>query len=187
MTLMTTQWTLVVINALAASVLVTAGLAKMVSPDQLLRALRELLPGQRLLTVGAVRLIAVVEIATGCALLASPTRTTAAVLAAALGTCFASLGVAGWLRQSRVSCGCLGGDGDAPLGSTSLVLGIALMAVLPVNDLVSLPAAQGAGYSRSAAIATSLGLILLSSMLKRNLALHLLRPDARRTPGNGVS
>jgi hypothetical protein len=186
MTQMTMHWALVVINALAASVLVTAGLAKMVSPDQLRRALQELLPGQRLLTVGAIRLLAVVEIGAGCALLASPTRATAAVLVAALGTAFASLGVAGWLRQSRVSCGCLGGDGDRPLGSTSLLLGLALVAVLPVNGLMSLSAADGAGYSRSAAVAASLGLIVLCSMLKRNLALHLLRPDARRAAGNGV-
>jgi hypothetical protein len=104
------------------------------------------------------------------------TRTAAALLVGALGSCFAAFGIAGWLRRSTAACGCLGRYSDRPLGLTSAVVGLAIASVLPVNQLVALPAADGRAYAQRAVVAAALGSLALCLWANRQLVLTLLRP-----------
>ncbi len=178
-------WVTVAYSALASSILINAGLVKLTSPAGLVRALREVFPAAPTVTPGAVRLYAVVEVGAGVGLLTLPTYRLASLLVAMLGVCFAILGVAGRLAGSTVPCGCIGGHSDRPLGVANAVMGVALVGVLPLSLLVSLPPTQGSDYSSGALVATSLGSLLLSLWTSRRLALSLLRP-ASTSAGEGA-
>ncbi len=172
-------WALVGLNWLAASVLIVSGVAKLVSPRQLLRAVKELSRrdgGLTWLTTSALRAFAAVELAAAVALLVPSTRTAAGLLVGALGWCFAAFGIAGWLRRSTAACGCLGRYSDRPLGLRSAVVGLAIASVLPVNQLIVLPAADGRAYAQRGVVATALGSLLLCLWANRQLILTLLRP-----------
>jgi hypothetical protein len=162
-------------GAVAASVLVNAGMVKLVSPDALLRALRELLPAASALPAAAVRLLAIVELAAGAGLLAPPTRTAAGVLAGVLGIGFAATGAAGRLAGSRAPCGCFGGHGDRPLGVVNVLIGATLVALAALTIVIAVPPAQSLDYAQWALVATALGSLLLCLWLNRRLALSLLR------------
>jgi uncharacterized membrane protein len=168
-------WIALTTDALAASVLVNAGLGKLVSPAALRGALHELAPAAPPLTDGAVRVLAVVEVAAGSGLLAPATRIAAGLVVAALGLGFAVVGTAGWLRGSTMPCGCVGGRGDRPLGVTNVAVGLALVAVLPLSLVAGVPP----DASQLVLAATSLGSLLLCLWLNRRLAQSLLRPTVR--------
>jgi len=89
------------LNVAAASMLISAGLVKLVSPGQLVAALNELRRGPRQAAGNAaVRVAAGLEIAVGCGLMAPALRVTAATGAAMVGLTFALLGIAGRLAAA---------------------------------------------------------------------------------------
>jgi methylamine utilization protein MauE len=131
-------WVVPALNVGAATLLISAGVLKLATPDVLMLALDELSGERRLLLPRSlVRVASVFEIAIACLLLETQTRITAAYVVAVLGICFAALGIAGAAHHSTLPCGCLGRRGTTPLGIENVVLGTALVAVLPVNALVS--------------------------------------------------
>ena len=191
------DWAVLALDVVAASVLISAGLVKLVSPGQLVDALNELRRGPRLKAGNAtVRAAAGLEIAVGCGLMAPALRLTAATGAAVVGLCFASLGIAGRLSSSTRPCGCAGGYGGRPLGLANVALGLALIAVLPANVLVDLRPEQSAAFAERAVVGTAIMLLVLALWTNRALALRLIRspgsirsPDLIRSPAgqNGTS
>jgi hypothetical protein len=127
--------------AVAALVLVVAGVAKLRAPAPAVGALRELgLPAGK----PAIRAFAAFEVALGVWALLRPSGPAAALLAA----CYALFSVlALLLTNRRASCGCFG-DGDFPasglqaLISAVLAAACAAAAVWPAHGLVDRPAAQ---------------------------------------------
>jgi Methylamine utilisation protein MauE len=130
----TTGWVEAVINSLAAALLLNAGLHKVVVPGRLREALRELL-GRRsnFVSHSLVRTLAGLEVVSAIALTIAPVRMYGAVAAGVLGLVFAAAGLAGRLRRSTVSCGCLGGSGGRALGMFNVVVGLALAGVAVLN------------------------------------------------------
>ena len=98
--------------AVAALVLVVAGVAKLRAPAPAVAALRELgLPA----AAPAIRAFAVGEIALGIWALATPTS----IAAIALACCYAAFaGLALLLASRRAACGCFG-EGDFPASRAS--------------------------------------------------------------------
>jgi hypothetical protein len=180
---MSSNWALAVLNALAAGLLINAGVAKMVVPGPLLRASAEVLAA--LPTAGGllVRGFGGAEVAVAVALLAWPARASAAVATAVLGACFASAGIGGVLRKSSVPCGCFGGVSRQPLGWANVALGIALIAVWPTNALAG--RVPPAGYSLRTVLLTSIVSTVLCLWLNRRLITPLL--SAIRSPQPEVS
>lgn len=121
-------------NGLAGAILINAGIAKLVSPDRMPAAIREVAPalGDRV-GPATVRFVAAAEVVVALGLLLATTRVIATVTVACLGVCFAVLGVAGRARRSTVACGCFGLAGDRPLGTANAAVGLALAALAPVN------------------------------------------------------
>jgi hypothetical protein len=127
--------------AVAALVLIVAGVAKPRAPAPAAAAMRELgLPTAAL----ATRLFAAFEIALGIWALATPTS----VAAIALACCYAAFaGLALLLASRRAACGCFG-EGDFPasraqaLLSAVLAVASAAAAVWPPHGLLDRPAGQ---------------------------------------------
>jgi hypothetical protein len=181
------DWALLGVDVVAAAVLINAGLVKIASPAQLRAALNELLGGGAEVAAGAgsvsaraVRVAAVIEVAVGVALLAPALRVVAAAGVAGLGACFVALGVAGRLRRSVQPCGCAGEHGGRPLGWTNVGMGLALVAVLPVNLAIEPPdpAVGSAGFGTVASALTALLLLIAALWTNRALAASLVRPAA---------
>ena len=176
---MTSHWAWLVggVNAVAASVLVVAATAKLAAPRQSLLALRELFGSRsERLTAHGVRAFAVVEVAAAVALLVAGTRTAGALLVAALGACFASLGLLGRVRRSRVACGCFGRAGGRPLGLSNAAMGLALVLAAPLNLSIDVSAATAHDYSRAALIGAALGSLAFCLWVQRRVVLTLRRP-----------
>lgn len=171
-------WVVLALDVVAASMLISAGLVKLVSPGQLAAALTELRRGARQ-EVGhaTVRAAAGLEIVIGCGLLAPALRVTAAAGAAVAGLCFAALGVAGRLGRSTEPCGCAGGYGGRPLGLANVALGLTLIAVLPANLLVAPHVERSLGNHGT--VGTAVLMLLLTVWTNRELALGLIRSPAR--------
>ncbi len=108
--------------AVAAIVVVVAGLAKLRKPRVAVAALSELgVPAG----TGSVRLLAVFEVALGIACLIGP----GAVAAAALACCYAAFSLLSLLlARRRASCGCFG-EGEAPASAEQSLISAALAAV----------------------------------------------------------
>jgi hypothetical protein len=175
-------------NTAAASVLLNAGVAKLVSPAPLGRALREVLPANartldRLAGTGAFgRLVGAAEIAAAFGLLLAATRVPAAFATALLGGVFAALGVAGLLRRSVKPCGCFGMASEQRLGTSNVVIGLALVLLAPLNAVL----AADEGYEESIVMLTSLGALLLCLWLHRRAvgqAWNLMRSTGQRSRG----
>lgn len=175
---MSSDWVLAAGNALAAGVLINAGIAKMIAPGPVLRAAAEVLSAPLRADELFVRGFGAVELAVAAALLAWPARVSAAIATAMLGICFAAAGLAGILRGSSVPCGCFGGVSPKPLGWANIALGIALAAAWPVNVLAGQPA--GAGYSLRTALLSSIASAVLCLWLNRRLITRVL--PANRIP-----
>lgn len=161
---------LIVVNAVVAAVLVNSGVVKLVSPAPLRRALREVAPvaGGRV-TDTAVRAAASLELLAAGGLLAAATRVPAAVVIAGLGASFALLGAIGLARGSTTACGCFGRSSNQPLGLTNILVGLALLAVLPLNGL-----AVDASEPAVVVLLAALGTLLLCLWLNRDLLRQLL-------------
>jgi hypothetical protein len=175
-------WLLAACNAVASALLINAGIAKLVAPARLLRAVAELagVPGRdagELLARG----LGAAELAVAIALLVRPARLPAGVAVALLGLSFAGVGLLGVRRGSSVPCGCFGGAGRQPLGWANVGLGVLLAAAWPVNALTwRLPAHDyQAAVIGLASIATALSCLWLNR--------HLITPlfAARSRPGRG--
>jgi hypothetical protein len=149
---------LIALNSLAVGGLMVAGATKLVVPQPVRRALRELVPGDggsplrgdrpvtgrallngalaralgREIPVAAVKAFAVAEILVALGLLLPSTRVAAGYGLAALGLTFTIAGAAGRLRRSTVACGCLGG-GDRALGLRNVLAGVAFLGVAGLN------------------------------------------------------
>lgn len=162
-------WWVLAVNAAAAALLVNSGVVKLVSPAPLRRALRELAPvaGGRV-PDPVVRAAGVFEVLAAGGLLATGTRILAAVVIACLGVTFALLGAAGLARRSTTACGCFGQASERPLGATNIVVGLALVAVLPLNAMAA------AGDPAQAVLLAALGTLLLCLWLNQALLRQLL-------------
>lgn len=166
-------WVLPAINAIAASLLLNSGIAKVVTPGPPLRALTEVSPAlKKRLGEAALRGVGGVEIVVAAALLLAPLRIPAAATALALGAVFALLGLLGILRHSEAPCGCFGASSRRPLGWTNIILGIAVAAVYPANIVL----AADAAYSTTALMAASIGAVAVCLYLRRELILQFLWP-----------
>jgi hypothetical protein len=166
---------LIVLNSVAAAVLLQAGLYKMAVPAPLRRALAELAPRYfGALRDRHVRVVAAVEISVGLALLAPAVRVPGAIAAAVLGVAFAVLGVAGRLRRSEAPCGCLGAGAPRSLGLLNVVVGL----VLAAFGVFSATATVVGGSFRLGPVLTALFLLLLCVWMNRGVALQLLRRKA---------
>jgi hypothetical protein len=174
-------------NSIVASLLINAGLAKLTSPNALLRALQELFPAASITKAWAVRPFAVVELTAGLGLIALATVRAASLIAATLGVCFALLGAGGWLARSKVPCGCIGGYSDKPLGVTNVVVGLFLAFVLPLNTLIRLGPTQISDYSQWALVVTSVSCLLICAWMNRRLSWSLLRPAGAPASADGAS
>ena len=165
----------VVLNSGASAVLLQSGLYKVAVPAPLRRALAELAPRySAAIGDSLVRVVAVVEIAVGIALLAPATRVSGAIGAAMLGLIFAGLGVAGRLRRSAAPCGCLGAAGSRSLGLFNVAVGL----VLTTYGVFSATVTVTDGSFRLGPVLTALFLLLLCMWMNRGVALHLLRRKA---------
>jgi uncharacterized membrane protein YphA (DoxX/SURF4 family) len=127
--------------AVAALVLVVAGVAKLRAPAPAVRALRELgLPAGKL----AIRAFAAFEVALGVWALLGPGSTAAGLLAASYAL-FSVLALL--LTNHRAACGCFG-EGDFPVSrvqaliSAVLAVACATAAVWPPHRLLDRPAGQ---------------------------------------------
>jgi hypothetical protein len=180
------DFVLVAANAVVASMLVNAGLLKIVSPVPLRDAIAELAPRRaHLLSARSVRIIAGVEVVAGLGLLFPVTRVPAAVLAGGFGVVFAAAGVGGRIRHSSVPCGCLGGSSRQTLGLASVATGAAFAAAAVVNVAVVPPAIGAAVYVRGAAVGTAL-LMLLQCLWAHRESVHRLSNPERRPVGGEV-
>lgn len=168
---------LVLSNAAIAALLLVAASAKLVSPDQLLLALREL--SDHLaphVTQAHVRGYGVLEIVAGVLLLPSPTRLIGAALVAVLGTSFAVVGILGSRRSSRIACGCFGNLRGRPLGQVNVILGSVFIAVGVANIALPQSPSDGLTFSQIAFLGSALDALLLCAWFNRSLISLLFLP-----------
>jgi hypothetical protein len=164
------EWSLIGINAAAASLLLNSGIAKIVSPDPLRRALTEVMSAFESTRAPTIlRGLAVIEIVTGVMVLVGPARMPAAAVASLLGAGFALFGVLGLLRGGGSPCGCFGASSQEPLGWTNVVLGAMLAAVYPANAASAVRLESPADYTAGAALLASMGSLVLCVYAHRRL------------------
>jgi hypothetical protein len=168
---------LIALNSLAAAGLLVAGATKLVVPQPVRRALRELAP-EREIPVSAVRVFAGAEIVVAFALLLPETRVAAGFGLVALGLTFAVAGVAGRVRRSTVACGCLGG-GDRALGLRNVLAGAAFLGVAGLNVVT---VSSHPDPWNAAPLAGAAATLLFCAWTHRALMWRLLRPLPRPQP-----
>lgn len=168
-------WVVVVLDAVTASILLIAGMAKAVSPGQLGQALAELPVVRNGVSTGAVRGLAGVEIATALLLPVPPVRVVAAVAAGVLGLGFVGAGLAGWLGGSTTACGCFGSRGGRPLGPVNVAAGV-LVIVSAAVTVRAPAAADPAHYFRICVVGIALATLCLCLWTHRGLIRELTRP-----------
>ncbi|WP_204005176.1 MauE/DoxX family redox-associated membrane protein [Virgisporangium aurantiacum] len=166
---------LIALNSLAAGGLMVAGATKLVAPQPVRRALRELVTGHEI-PVAAVKAFAVAEIVVAFAVLLPSTRVVAGYGLAALGLTFTIAGAAGRLRRSTVACGCLGG-GDRALGLRNVLAGVAFLCVAGLN--VATGSSDPDGWT-AAPLAGAAATLLLCALTHRALMWRLLGPSPSR-------
>jgi hypothetical protein len=163
---------LIALNSLAVGGLMVAGATKLVVPQPVRRALREVAPGHEI-PVAAVKAFAVAEILVALALLLPSTRVVAGFGLAALGLTFAVAGAAGRVRRSTVACGCLGG-GDRALGLRNVLAGVAFLGVAGLN-VAGVPSADPDPWN-AAPLAGAAATVLLCAWTHRALMWRVLGP-----------
>jgi hypothetical protein len=167
------------VNACATAVLVTAGMTKLVSPDQLRLALADVLGDLgRWVTKSRLKVFAVIEMIAGVSLSVPVIQLPGAWAVGVLGVCFAIAGVLGLLRRSTTACGCFGRSAGRPLGLVNVLVGAAFLAVLVVNHVAT---ASDAGFS-SSAVDASLATVLLTLWAHRHLIKEFTRPREASAP-----
>jgi hypothetical protein len=168
-------WVVVGLDAVTASILLIAGMAKLVSPTQLGQALAELPFVRGQVPAGAVRTLAAVEIAAALLLPVPATRTAAAAAAGVLGLGFVGAGLAGWLGGSTTACGCFGSRAGRPLGPVNVAAGVLVIVSAAVT--AGAPAAAGpAHYFRICVVGLALATLCLCLWTHRGLIRELTRP-----------
>jgi hypothetical protein len=169
------------VNAGTTAVLITAGMTKLVSPDQLRLALADVLGDlTRLVTAFRIKGFAVIELIVGVSLSAPVTRLPGAWAVGVLGACFAIAGVAGRLRHSETACGCFGRSSGRPLGLVNVLVGAAFIAVSAVNHAAT---TNNAGsYFYSSAIGASLATALPTLWAHHQLIKEFVRPPEASPP-----
>jgi hypothetical protein len=165
-------------DLVVAAVLLQAGLAKLVAPQPLRRALAELLGGKVRLGVAPVRGLAAVEVATGAALLVPAAAPAGRAVAALLGAGFVAAGVLGLRRGSAEPCGCFGGGARHPLGATNVAVGLAVLAAVALAAGVG--SAPGTGADETIATGATALLALCLWVNRRQMADLLGRRAAPR-------
>lgn len=170
------------LNSLLAAVLIYAGLAKIVSPDPLALALREVIPGAHsLLNARSVRLMSVAEVVLGAGVLLPGVSAPSAVGVGLLATAFLLLGLWGRFKGGTTSCGCIGIRSRAPLGATNVAVGAGLLLVAYLAPPV-VSSAQSATAFAGAAV-----LILLVILAENGPdALKVLKYFTRPAATGGV-
>ncbi|HJQ03778.1 MAG TPA: MauE/DoxX family redox-associated membrane protein [Jatrophihabitans sp.] len=130
------SWLLVAGNAVAASILLFASSAKLVSPDALSRSLLRLTGRSTMSSRQLVRAIGVIEAVIALGILVEPLRMTASGLLGLLGLAFIVLGITGRIRKVDEPCGCFGAASQQPLGNQNVALGL-LVGIVGVANLVT--------------------------------------------------
>lgn len=153
-------------NATLAAVLIVAAIGKIISPDELRLAVRELFTspgiGSRLITDPLVRSAAVTELFAAGLLYVPATRVAGAYLTAVLGALFATTGVLGIARGALAPCGCLGSSSSKPLGMRNVCVGLAMMVgSVTVNLVFGTTGGDPAAYSGQILAISSLLTLLL--------------------------
>jgi uncharacterized membrane protein len=165
-------WFLSAASAAAAALLVNAGVAKLVAPGALARALAEAMPraaGEP--TAIAVRIFALAELLVGLALLVPAARRGAAVAVVAMGGLFAAFGMIGIARRSTIPCGCLGGTARHPLGVFNIAFGLALLLIGAIQLVSAWPSRPG---TSAAILLAAIGILCLCLWLHRRLIAELV-------------
>ncbi|MFF1910646.1 MauE/DoxX family redox-associated membrane protein [Streptomyces sp. NPDC058239] len=140
------------VNAGVAAVFLRAAAAKTVGPGVAASAVQELLGGRLRPSDNAVRLVAILELATVALLVIPSGRAVGYATTGVLGVLFAVMGMTGKLRGSDRPCGCFGIADSKPLGTANIVSGLVFVAVA-VAGLLG-PAAGG-GTAAMTAVLTS--------------------------------
>jgi hypothetical protein len=173
------DWAFVGISSGAAALLVNSGVAKLVAPDPLRLAISDLVPVlEGRLPRAVVRGLAAAELLIAAGLLAPMVRGAAGIALAALGTCFAGVGVLGLLRHSSVPCGCLGGSARRPLGWVNIGLG----AALALAGLLHATLTDPSSGVIDTVLVTSIAVVGMCLLLHRDLIVDLLGPARTRRP-----
>lgn len=180
---MSTNDLLLVLNAIAAAVLIVAATAKLADPAQLVRALGELgdLPG---VATTSVRLFAAAELAVAFLLVTPVTAVGGAAGTAALGIAFAAAGIFGMSRGSTVGCGCFGREHGGALGSANVVIGI--MFVVIATATITRPPSGGASYAEHASLGAAALALGLCLYLHRAIVLQIVSTQWRRESAKTV-
>jgi hypothetical protein len=142
-------------DAIVVTLLLRAGSAKLVSPQQAAAAIGELRAAGQPAPIGFVRLLAAFELTIALALAFPGLRTPAHLLVFLFGVVFAGAGVVGVLRGSNRPCGCFGTQTKKPLGAGNVLLGLAFS--LSAAAQLSLPA------HAAASVYTALVAVVLST------------------------
>jgi hypothetical protein len=136
------------VNVGAAGLLLVAGAHKLVTPHQLVMAIKELTPSG--IGVRKVQALAGLEVLTAVLLLIPRTHLAGAVSVGVLGFGFALAGSLGLRKGSAVDCGCFGGSGR-PLGALNVAVGLGCMGAAAGNAI----ATNWAGVHESVSISVS--------------------------------
>lgn len=149
-------------DAIVVTLLLRAGSAKLVSPQQAASAIGELRAAGQPASLGFVRLVAAFELTTALALAFPWLRTPAHLLVFLFGVVFAGAGAVGVLRGSNRPCGCFGTQTTKPLGAGNVLLGLAFS--LSAAAQLSLPAAATAAsvYTALVAVVFSTGWLFVT-------------------------
>jgi hypothetical protein len=166
-------WILAIAAAAATTLLINAGIAKLVAPDTLVQALTEAMPlrGRRpgesstRRLAALVRMFALAELLVATALLIPAARRGTAFAVLAMGALFLAFGVVGIVRRSTLPCGCLGGTTRHALGVFNIAFGLVLMLIGAIELASALPSRPG-----------SAGAVLLAAIGTLSLCLWLHRP-----------
>jgi len=109
-----TQWLSTVVRVALAGIMLWAGLAKLLEPDQALRAVQ----AYRIFSSSIDDIVAIglpiVEITVGVLLLLGLGTRFAAWVTAGLMVLFIAGVASAWIRGLSIDCGCFGGGGDVP-------------------------------------------------------------------------
>jgi len=164
-----------------ASVLVVSGVRKLVAPNGLAQAVRELGMPRLLSRPAVVRSFAAIEVCTAAAL-TLPWRAVATTLGIAVALSFIGLGVLGVSRPGSAACGCFGQDKGHPLGFRNIVAGLAVLISVAVSAAVPESLTNSQRFVVEGSV-TSVAAVGLSLWLDRRLVSRLIlspRPAVER-------
>jgi hypothetical protein len=178
-------WFIAVIEAVAASVLLNAGIAKLVSPEPMTVAAAEVVPllaGR--ITRSLVHALALAELAVAAGLLLPATRFAATVVTVALGLGFGAFGLLAIRRHSSAPCGCFGRSSRRPAGRSSIGAGLGL--AVPAVVALSMWPADGRIPAGGTVVLMAAGSVMLCLWLNRELVVELLWASRSRPAGSEV-